>query len=120
MSRFVIHIHSGPEDANKVTLACVIARSSLNMGHDVTVFLAGDGVHLLAPEHVASVEGLGTGTLAEHVPALAENGARFAVSRLSAKSRGYDDTLIEGYPARFILPDEAVSLIDSADKVLCY
>ena len=46
MSKILIHIHSGPELKNKVTLGFLVALSAIKKGHDVTLFLAADGVHL--------------------------------------------------------------------------
>ena len=47
MSRILIHIHSGPELKNKVTLGFLVAITAVKKNHDVTLFLAADGVHLL-------------------------------------------------------------------------
>ncbi|SDF08883.1 DsrE family protein [Limimaricola pyoseonensis] len=120
MSRFLVHIHTGPADPNKVTLGCLVALTAAKKGHEVTLFLAGDGVHLLAASHRAGVEGQGTGRLSEHLGALAEAGARFRVSGLSAKARGYDERLLDGLPAEFATPDMLVDLAETADTVLCY
>jgi hypothetical protein len=42
------------------------------------------------------------------------------LSVLSARARGYDETLLEGYPAEFAVPDRLVTLADAADTVICY
>ena len=82
MSRFLVHIHTGPEGPNKATLGCLVALEAARKGHDVTLFFAADGVHLLAPQH-AGIEGQGTGRLGEHlVAALA---ARVGGARLEAE-----------------------------------
>jgi hypothetical protein len=39
---------------------------------------------------------------------------------MSAKARGYDESLLEGRPAQFAMPDVLVDLADEADTVLCY
>lgn len=120
MSKFLVHIHTGPSDPTKATLGCLIAATALKEGHDVTVFLAGDGVHLLAYEHLEALVGKGTGALKDHIAAIAGGGGRFVVSGMSAKDRGYDETLLEGHPAEFGMPDKLVKLADAADSVLCY
>ncbi len=120
MSRFLVHIHTGPVDPNKATLGCLVALTAARRGHEVALFLAGDGVHLLSPATLALLEGQGTGRLAEHIGGLAEAGARLYVSRLSAGARGYDDSLLDGHPAEFATPDQLVDLADAADTVLCY
>lgn len=120
MSRFLIHIHSGPENPNKATLGCTVALAAAKEGHETTIFLAGDGVHNLAPDHIASVEGQGTGKLADLIPGLGEAGVRFFVSGMSAKARGYDETLLAGHPAEFAMPPKLLELSATADTVLCY
>ena len=39
---------------------------------------------------------------------------------MSVKSRGYDDTLLDGYKAVFAMPDVLVEEAIKADSVLCY
>ena len=74
MATFLIHIHTGPENPARPTLGCLVAATALKDGHDVTFFMAGDGVHLLATDAIASLDGQGTGALKDHVPAIVEGG----------------------------------------------
>lgn len=120
MSKFLVHIHTGPNDPTKATLGCLVAATALKEGHDVTLFLAGDAVHLLSRNQVASLVGQGTGALKDHVEAIKTSGGRFVLSGLSAKARGYDETLLEGHPAEFGMPQVLVKLAAEADVVLCY
>ena len=46
MSKFLIHIHSGPDLKNKATLGMLVAITAFNKGHEVNLFLAADGTHL--------------------------------------------------------------------------
>ena len=39
---------------------------------------------------------------------------------MSAKARGYDDTILEGYNAEFAMPDTLIKLSLEADSFLCY
>ena len=120
MSDFLIHIHTGPSDPTKATLGCLVAATAAKAGHDTRVFLAGDGVRLFDPEVVAVLEGLGTGRLSDHLDEIAAHGGRFYLSGMSARARGYDESLLEGRPAQFAMPDMLVGLADEAGKVLCY
>ena len=119
MSHFLIHIHSGPEAPNKATLGCTVALAAAKEGHETTIFFAGDGVHLLSPQH-AETEGQGTGRIAELLPALKDAGVRFYLSGKSSKARGYDDSLLDGHPAEFAMPPKLLALAEAADTVLCY
>lgn len=120
MAKYLIHIHTGPENPTKAALGCLIAAAAVKQGHEVIVFLAGDGVHLLTADVLANLKGHGTGKIGEHVAAIEDNGGRFYVSRMSAKARGYDESLLEGHKAQFSIPDELVRLAGEADTVLCY
>lgn len=119
MPHVLVHIHSGPESPTKAALGLLVALTAHKEGHAATLFLAGDGVHLLSPEH-ADVTGQGTGRVGDHLEALKASGAAFFVSGMSAKSRGYDETLLQGYQAEFAMPAKLVALSLEADSVLCY
>ncbi|MFC7690954.1 hypothetical protein ACFQY5_16680 [Paeniroseomonas aquatica] len=56
-SQFLVHVHTGPADPTRAALALLVAATALRDGHKVDLFLAGDGVALLTPEALASVEG---------------------------------------------------------------
>ena len=59
------------------------------------------------------------GTLA-HLIALKEANTKIFVSGKSAKARGYDETLLEGYNAEFAMPDKLIDESLHSDSVLCY
>ena len=48
MANLLIHIHSGPELKNKLTLGLLVAKTGVAEGHGVKLFLAADAVHALA------------------------------------------------------------------------
>lgn len=119
MARFLIHIHTGPENPTKSALGLLIGLTAHKEGHDVTLFLAGDAVHLLAPDH-ADTTGLGTGRVGDHLTGLQEAAVPMCLSGMSAKARGYDEGLLDGYNASFAMPPKLIALTAEADKVLCY
>ena len=116
----LIHIHSGLEFKNKVTLGLLVALEAEKNDHKVTLFLAGDGVSLLSCKKAGEIVGTGTGDLYEHLENLRNSKVRIYVSGLSAKSRGYDETLLVGYNAEFAMADLLVDESIKADSVLCY
>ncbi|MDN3568647.1 DsrE family protein [Paeniroseomonas aquatica] len=119
-SQFLVHVHTGPADPTRAALALLVAATALRDGHKVDLFLAGDGVALLTPEALASVEGVGTGRLGAHVEAIIAGGGRFYLSGLSARARGLGDELLAGRPAEFAMPEVLVRLAAAADVVLSY
>ena len=47
MPSILVHIHSGPELKNKLTLGLLVAVTGVKEGHTVKLFLAADAVHAL-------------------------------------------------------------------------
>ena len=39
---------------------------------------------------------------------------------MSAKARGYDDSLLDGFNAEFAMPDRLLALSTESNTVLCY
>ena len=88
--------------------------------HKVTLFLAGDGVQILNCKKAGEIVGQGTGDLYEHLENLKNSKVTIYVSGISAKSRGYDQKLLEGYNAAFAIPDVLIDESIKADSILCY
>ena len=120
MAKFLIHIHTGPENPTKAALGFLVAASALKEGHQVDLFLAGDAVLLLHPDTLSTLEGKGTGKLQEHCDAIVSGGGLFYLSGMSSKARGIDAAHLEGKPAKFAMPDLLVRLAAEADVVLTY
>ena len=116
----LVHIYSGLESKNKVTLALLVALTAEKNDHKVTLFLAGDGVHILSCKKSGQIVGQGTGDLYEYLESLKNSKIKIFVSGVSAKSRGYDERLLAGYKAEFAMPDVLVEESIKADSVLCY
>ena len=120
MSKVLIHIHSGPDLKNKATLGMLVALTAFKKGYEVNIFLAADGTHLLNVKSEGEVVGQGTGDLKTHLDALKANNIKLYVSGMSAKARGYDDSLLNGFNAEFSMPDKLLELSIESNSVLCY
>ena len=116
----LVHIYSGLESKNKITLGLLVALSAEKNDHKVTLFLAGDGVQILNCKKAGEIVGEGTGDLYEHLQNLKNSKVTIYVSGMSAQSRGYDEKLLNGYTAEFVMPDVLVEESIKADSVLCY
>ena len=116
----LVHIYSGLESKNKITLGLLVALTAEKNDHKVTLFLAGDGVQILNCKRAGEIVGQGTGDLYEHLQNLKNSKITIYVSGMSAKSRGYDEKLLDGYTAEFVMPDVLVEESIKADSVLCY
>ena len=120
MSKILIHIHSGTDLKNKLTLGLLVAVTSVKEGHEVKVFFAADGVHALNCKSEGEIVGQGTGDVMLHLNALKAANVEMMVSGMSAKARGYDATLLAGFNAAFAMPDQLIKSSLEADIVLCY
>jgi predicted peroxiredoxin len=116
MAKILVNVTNGPEHPTTAALAFLVARAAQDAGHEVSLFLAGDAVQLLREPVLDSLVGLGTGSLRESHDALRAGGARWYVSGMSSKARGFEpDGLAEA-----ALPSRLVELSLDADRVLTY
>jgi predicted peroxiredoxin len=74
------------------------------------MFLTTDGTHLLNIKSEAQVVGQGIGDLKSHLDELKQIGIKLYVSGMSAKARGYDKILLDGFNAEFSMPDKLSTL----------
>ena len=116
----LVHIYSGLESKNNITLGLLVALTAEKNDHKVTLFLAGDGVQILDCKKAGEIVGQVAGDLYEHLQNLKSSKITIYVSGMSAKSRGYDEKLLDGYTAEFVMPDVLVEESIKADSILCY
>lgn len=116
--RLLVNLATGPENPTRAALALLVARSAVEDGHDVRLFLAGDGVQLARPETAEAAHGIGTGSVSEHWRALADAGVPVYLSGLSSKARGLPVDGGNGFePAP---PGKLVELAAWAETTLVY
>lgn len=116
MAKLLINVTHGPEHPTRAALGFLVGRAAIDGGHEVSLFLAGDAVQLLREPVLDNLVGLGTGSLRESFDALRAGGARFYVSGLSSKARGFEPNG-NAEPA---MPSKLVELTLEADRVLTY
>jgi uncharacterized protein len=118
--RLLVHLTCGAENPTRAALALLVAATAAKEGHQVDVFIAGDGVSLLRPSTIAAVVGLGTGSVAEHLDALRLAGAGLWASGQSSAARGIlpDDLSAVGFTAS--PPSKLVELVMTVDQVMTY
>lgn len=120
MGSLLVHITHGPEAPTRAALACLVAVAAVEAGHEVSMFFAGDSAYLLKDEVVSSLQGLGTGSLSDHLAHLTEAGVPIFVSGMSSKARGVTEADLQGKNASFAMPAKLVELTFAADRVLTY
>ena len=120
MASILVHLTRGPEDTTRAALAFLVAKTALAEGHEVAVFLAGDAVHLLRPATLDAVQGVGTGSLREHVDAVVAGGGQLYASRLSSNARALGPDDLGDLPVEFASPEVLVGLTVSHDRIITY
>ena len=120
MGKLLVHVTHGPEHPTRAALGFLVARTALEEGHEVSLFLAGDAVQLIRDAVLDSLSGLGTGSLRESFDAIVAGGGRVYLSGMSSQARGVGAADLEGKPAERAMPKALVQLVFEHDRVLTY
>ena len=118
--KILVHITQGPENPTRAALGFLVAKTAIDEGHTVTLFLAGDGVRLLQDSVLNTLTGVGTGKLREHFDAIVKGNGKFYLSGNSSKARGITEADIKNKPAEFALPNVLVRLGVESDRIFTY
>jgi len=116
----LVHVTHGPEQPTRAALAFLVARTAIEEGHRVTLFLAGDAVQLIRDPVLDSLSGLGTGRLREHYDAIVKGGGRFYLSGMSSNARGVSAAELKDKPAELAPPSMLLRLSLEHDRMFTY
>ncbi len=120
MASILVHITHGPEHPTRAALGFHVAKAAIDDGHQVTLFLAGDGVQLMREGVIEHLSGLGTGNLRQLFDAVVANGTKIYLSGMSAKSRGLTEAELAGKDYEFAMPKQLVQLAVEHDRMFTY
>ena len=118
--KILIHITHGQEHPTRAALGFLIAKTAIEEGHTVTLFLAGDAVQLMRDAVLDYLTGLGTGKLREHYDTIVKGGGKFYLSGMSSKSRGLTEADLKGKPAVLSPPNVLLKLSLESDRMFTY
>src|SRR5258708_5174602 len=103
-----IKLTHGVESPQKAALAFLIAKTAIEEGHTVKLFLTGDAVVLLRDQVLDNLTELGVALnvmasqkIREHYDAIVKGGGKFYLSGPSSKARGITEADIQGKPVEF-------------------
>lgn len=119
-ARILVHVTHGPESPTRAALAFLVARTAIDEGHTVSIFLAGDAVHLLRDATLDTVAGVGTGKLRDHFDAIVKGGGTFYLSGMSSQARGVSQVDLKGKPAQLAPPPVLLRLALEHDRMFTY
>jgi predicted peroxiredoxin len=120
MAKILVHITHGPEQPTRAALGFLVAKTAIDEGHEVSLFLAGDAVQLVRDAVLENLAGLGTGKLREHYDAIVAGGGRFYLSGMSSQARGVGDADTEGKPVEMAMPTVLIRLALESDRMFTY
>jgi len=118
--KILIHITSGPENPTTAALGFLMARTAVEEGHSVTLFLAGDAVQLIRNDVLDNLAGLGTGKLREHYDTIVSGGGKFYLSGMSSKARGVTEADLKDKPVEMAMPKVLLQLSIESDRMFVY
>jgi predicted peroxiredoxin len=116
----LVHVTHGPENPTRAALAFLVAKTAIDEGERVTLFLAGDAVQLMRDGVLDNLAGLGTGKLRELFDAIVKGGGRFYLSGMSSSARAVSDNDLKGKPAEFATPSVLLRLAKEHDRMFIY
>jgi len=119
-AKVLVHVTQGPENPTRAALAFLVAKTAIDEGDTVTLFLAGDAVQLMRDGVLNNLSGLGTGKLRELFDSIVNGGGRFYLSGMSSNARGITDNDLKGKPAEFATPSVLLRLAKEHDHVFIY
>jgi predicted peroxiredoxin len=118
--KILVHITHGPEHPTRAALGFLIAKTAIEEGHTVSLFLAGDAVQLMRDAVLDNLTGLGTGKLREHYDAIIKGSGKFYLSWMSSKGRGLTEADLKGKPAVLSPPNVLLKLSLEHDRMFTY
>ena len=119
-TKMLVHVTQGPENPTRAALAFLVAKTAIDEGDAVTLFLAGDAVQLMRDSVLDNLSGLGTGRLRELFDGIVKGGGRFYLSGMSSNARGITENDLKGKPAEFATPNLLLRLAREHDRMFIY
>jgi predicted peroxiredoxin len=93
--KVVINLMTGHEDADRVTVAFLVATAALDRGKSVTMFLTKEAVRIGLPGYADAIETAGAPPVSRLFGQFAENGGELLVCPICFEARGLDaDALV--------------------------
>ena len=120
MAKILFNITNGTNNQTKASLGFMLARTAVEEGHEVIVFLNADAVSLIRPPVLDNLVGLGTGSLKEHFNILKAAKVPMYVSAISCEIRGVTPQDLNDTNARKVFPKTLLNLSLEADRTFVY
>ena len=120
MAKILFNITNGTNNPTKASLGFMLARTAVEEGHEVQVFLNAGAVSLIRNPVLESLVGLGTGKLSEHFNILVNAKVPIYVSAISCEIRGVTEKDLEEANSIKVFPKTLLNLSLQADRTFVY
>lgn len=94
--RVVVNLATGHEDAERVTVAFLVATAALDKGKKVVMFLTKEAVRIGLPGYAAAVEAAGSPPVARLFEQYADGGGELYVCPICFNARGLEEGELVG------------------------
>src|SRR5512133_1221145 len=88
--KVLVNLATGLEDAERVTVAFLVAGAALERGREVAMFLTKDAVHLAVPGHAQGIACDGCPPLERLFAQFADGGGQLLICPICVDARGLD------------------------------
>lgn len=92
--KVVINLATGHEDADRVTVAFLVATAALEQGRSVAMFTTKEAVRLGLPGYAAAIESAGSPPVARLFEQFQERGGELLLCPICFNARGLDEAAI--------------------------
>jgi len=120
VAKILFNITNGTNNATKATLGFMLARTAIEEGHEVSIFLNADAVSLVRQPVLDNLVGLGTGSLKEHFNVLNNANVPIYVSAIACEIRGVTQKDLDVSRCKKVLPKTLFTLSLDADRTFVY
>ena len=120
MAKILFNITNGTNNATKATLGFMLARTAVEEGHEVILFLNADAVSLVRQPVLDNLVGLGTGSLKDHFKVLNNANVEIYVSAIACEIRGVTQKDLDINKCKKVLPKTLFKLSLESDRTFVY
>lgn len=95
-SKVVVNLATGHEDADRVTVAFLVATAALERGRSVAMFATKEAVRLGMPGYAQAIESVGAPPVSRLVEQFFDRGGELLLCPICFKARALDEEAIVG------------------------
>lgn len=122
VAKILIHLTHGTSSPTQADRAFLIAKTAIEEGHQVSMFLAGAAVELMKDENLDQTFGVGVTAvpLRESIDKIVEGGGKIVLSQVSCGARNVSHEDLQDKGVELGMPNALVQMTVENDRVITY